>query len=168
MAKPYKSEIAKFADTFAWTKTVDIALLRQAVRTAAPLSILAVGSGGSLTVAHALVGFHQCSTGRLSKVATSLEALSEPLETDGAAWLISAGGNNGDILAAAQALIARELHQVAVLCGRKTSLLSRLCRQHPFVDLLVYPPPAGKDGFLATNSVLGLYGSVGPCFLGRV
>ena len=155
MAKPYKSEIAKLADTFAWTKTVDIALVRQAVRTAAHSSILAVGSGGSLTAAHALVGFHQRLTGKISTVATSLEAISEPLKSDAAAWLISAGGNNGDILAAAKALIACEPHQVTVLCGRENSRLSRLCRQHPFVNLLVYPPPAGKDGFLATNSVLG-------------
>ena len=54
-----------------------------------------------------------------------------------------------------KALIACEPHQVTVLCGRENSRLSRLCRQHPFVDRLVYPPPAGKDGFLATNSVLG-------------
>ena len=155
MAKPYKSEIAKFADTFTWAKTVDIAPLCHAVRTAAHSSILAVGSGGSLTAAHALVDLHRRLTGRISTVATSLEAISESLETNVAAWLISAGGNNGDILAAAKTLIAHEPRQVAVLCGRKNSKLSRLCRQHPFVDLLVYPPPMGKDGFLATNSVLG-------------
>ena len=154
MAKPYKSEIAKIADTFAWTTTVDIDPLRRVVRAAGNSSILAVGSGGSLTAAHALVGFHQRSTGRISMVATSLEAISEPPENDVAAWLISAGGNNGDILAAAKVLIARELRQVAVLCGRQNSRLSRLCQQHPFVDLLVYPPPVGKDGFLATNSLL--------------
>ena len=155
MAKPYASEIAKFVDTFAWAKTVDIAPLRQAIRTAAHSSILGVGSGGSLTAAHALVGFQRRLTGRISTVATSLEAISEPLKSDAAAWLISAGGNNRDILAAAKALIAYEPHQVTVLCGSHNSPLSRLCRQHPFVDLLVYPPPAGKDGFLATNSVLG-------------
>ena len=155
MAKPYKSEIAKFADTFAWAKTVDINLLRQAVRTASHSSILAVGSGGSLTAAHALVDLQRRLTGRISTVATSLEAISESFDTDVAAWLISAGGNNGDILAAAKALISREPRQVAVLCGRRNSKLSRLCQQHPFVDLLVYPPPVGKDGFLATNSVLG-------------
>ena len=33
--------------------------------------------------------------------------------------------------------------------------MARLCCRHPFVDLLLYPPPAGKDGFLATNSLLG-------------
>lgn len=155
MAKPYKSEIAKLVNTFEWTRAADITLLRQAIRTAAQSSILAVGSGGSLTVAHALISFHQRLTGRISTVATSLEAISEPLKSDAAAWLISAGGNNGDILAAAKALITCEPHQVTVLCGRENSRLSRLCRRHPFVNLLVYPPPAGKDGFLATNSVLG-------------
>ena len=155
MAKPYNSEITKLADTFAWSKTADIILLRQAIRTAADASILAIGSGGSLTVAHALVSFQQRFTGRISTVATSLEAILELPKTDVASWLISAGGNNGDILAAAKEIIASEPHQVAVLCGRKDSRLSRLCSQHPFVDLLIYPPPAGKDGFLATNSVLG-------------
>ena len=164
MAKPYQSEIAKLTDTFVWTKTVDITLLRRAVGTVAHSSILAVGSGGSLTVAHALVCLHRHLTGRNSTVATSLESISEPLETNASAWLISAGGNNGDILAAAKAIIASEPRQVAVLCGRKNSKLSRLCLQHPFVDLLVYPPPVGKDGFLATNSVLGFVALLARAF----
>ena len=49
----------------------------------------------------------------------------------------------------------REPRQIAVLCGREDSPLASLCREHPFVDLLIFPPPAGKDGFLATNSLLG-------------
>ena len=45
---------------------------------------------------------------------------------------------------------------MGVLCGRRDSPLAALCRQHPFVDLLISCPPSGKDGFLATNSLLGL------------
>ena len=71
-----------------------------------------------------------------------------------ATWLLSAGGGNADILAATRATILREPRQIGVLCGREASPLAALCRQHPFVDLLLYPPPAGKDGFLATNSLL--------------
>ena len=58
-------------------------------------------------------------------------------------------------MAAANAVIEREPRQVGVLCGRDPSPLASFCRQHPFVDLLLYPTPAGKDGFLATNSVFG-------------
>jgi hydroxymethylpyrimidine pyrophosphatase-like HAD family hydrolase len=77
------------------------------------------------------------------------------IESDCSYWLLSAGGSNVDINRAAEALIAREPQQIAVLCGREDSPLVELCRKHPFVDLIVCRPPSGKDGFLATNSLLG-------------
>jgi hydroxymethylpyrimidine pyrophosphatase-like HAD family hydrolase len=154
MAKPYAFEMSKLSDTLAWARTVDIAPLRQAVRRAGYSPLLAVGSGGSLTAAHALAGLHQRSTRRLAAVATPLEAV-DPLDDGVSIWLISAGGDNVDILAAAKAIVAREPRQLAVLCGREDSPLVELCRRHPFIDLAIYPPPAGKDGFLATNSLLG-------------
>ncbi len=155
MAKPYANEISKLADTLAWAATVNIDSLRLAVRTAGLSPLLAIGSGGSLTTAHALAGFHGCFTGRLGAAATPLEVIRESVDAGVTTWLLSAGGRNVDILAAARALIAREPRQVAVLCGCDDSPLSELCRSHSFVDLLVYTPPAGKDGFLATNSLLG-------------
>lgn len=155
MAKPYASEMVKLADTFEWTRSADIRPLCQAVRTAGFSPLLAIGSGGSHTAAHALAGLHRRSTKQIATVATPLEAVAGPLESGVATWLLSAGGGNVDILAAAKALIAREPRQIAVLCGRCDSPLADLCRKHAFVDLLIYPPPAGKDGFVATNSLLG-------------
>ena len=155
MARPYAEEMAKLAETFAWARAADPKLLRQAVRTAGLSPLRAIGSGGSLTGAHALAGLHQRYTGQLAAVATPLEAADEPLGATVATWLLSAGGGNVDIVAAAKTLIQREPCQLCVLCGRDASSLAELCRQHPFVDLLLYPPPAGKDGFLATNSLLG-------------
>ena len=157
MARPYAGEMAKLAETFAWAAASDLDLepLRQAVRTAGRSSLRAIGSGGSLTGAHALAGLHQRHTGHPATVATPLEAVEEPLDTTVATWLLSAGGGNVDIVAAAKTLILREPCQLGVLCGREASPLANLCRRHPFVDLLLYPPPPGKDGFLATNSLLG-------------
>jgi fructoselysine-6-P-deglycase FrlB-like protein len=155
MARPYANEMAKLADTFRWAATVDIHRLRQAVRSAGLSPLRAVGSGGSLTVAHALADFHQRFTGRIAAVATPLEAADEQLDPSVATWLLSASGRNVDIIAAAKALVAREPRQLAVLSGRDDSPLAELCRLHPFIDLLLYPPPAGKDGFLATNSLFG-------------
>ena len=147
--------MAKLSETFAWAAEADIRPLRQAVRVASLSPLRIIGSGGSLTGAHALAGLHQRYTGHLAAVATPLEAVDQPLNAAVAVWLLSAGGGNADILAAAKALIQREPRQIGVLCGRKTSPLADLCRRHPFVDLLLYPPPAGKDGFLATNSLFG-------------
>ena len=155
MARPYAGEMTRLAETFAWAMTADLRPLRQAVRIAGLSPLRAIGSGGSLTGAHALAGLHQRYTGRLATVATPLEAVDEPLNATVATWLLSAGGGNVDIVAAAKTLILREPRQLCVLCGRDSSPLAELCRQHPFVDLLLYPPPAGKDGFLATNSLLG-------------
>ena len=155
MPRSYVGEMTKLAETFEWAATADLDPLRRAVRTAGLSPLRAVGSGGSLTGAHALAGLHQRYTGHLAAVATPLEAVGEPLDATVATWLMSAGGGNPDILSAARTLILREPRQLAVLCGREASPLARLCRRHPFVDLLLYLPPAGKDGFLATNSLLG-------------
>ena len=155
MARPYAGEMGKLASTFDWAAATDLGPLRQAVRVAGLSPLRVIGSGGSLTGAHALAGLHQRYTGHLAAVATPLDALNEALGPAVATWLLSAGGGNTDILAAAKALILREPRQIGILCGREASPLADLCRRYPFVDLLLYPTPTGKDGFLATNSLLG-------------
>ncbi len=119
------------------------------------VTLVAIGSGGSLTAAHALAAIHRRATHQVTAVATPLDAATEPLDPSATIWLLSAGGGNVDILSALEALVSREPRQIAVLCGKDDSPLASLCRQHPFVDLMIFPPPAGKDGFLATNSLLG-------------
>jgi len=155
MGRPYANEMSELADTFSWAAKTDIKPLRRAVRTAGSSPLRAIGSGGSLTVGYALAGFHQRLAGRLGAVATPLEATNEPIDTNVSTWLISTSGSNVDILAAAKACVVHEPRQFAVLCGRLKSPLVEFCRSHPFSDLLLYPQLAGKDGFLATNSLLG-------------
>lgn len=154
MGKPYAAEISELPRTFAWAMARDITTLRQAVRTSGLYPLLAIGSGGSLTAAHALAALHRKRTSRLAAVATPLEAVADPLEKSVATWIISAGGRNADILAAFRALVAREARQLCVLCGREGSSLTELARGHAHVDAIVFEPPSGKDGFLATNSLL--------------
>jgi hypothetical protein len=141
-----------------WVAKTDIALLRAAVAEAAEGPLVAVGSGGSLTAASALAFLHQQFVSQIAAVATPLEAAADPLQKTISTWLLSAGGNNVDILASFRALVRREARQLAVLCGRADSPLSLLAQAHGFVDLLVHEPPAGRDGFLATNSLLGFVG----------
>lgn len=154
MAKPYAAEMGRLAETFAWAGDVDIGALRRAVRAAGGMPLRAVGSGGSLTAAHALAQLHQYVTRQLGVVATPLD-VTEPSAAPLANWLLSAGGSNVDILGAARRLANQEPRQLAIVCGKSDSPLSDLARAHPFIDLLLFPPPAGKDGFLATNSLLG-------------
>jgi fructoselysine-6-P-deglycase FrlB-like protein len=155
MARPYASEMERLSDTLAWAAAAELKALRNAVRSAGLSALRAIGSGGSLTAAYAVAAFHEQFASRMACVVTPLEASEATLDGAVSHWLLSAGGSNVDILVAARSLIAQEPRQLAVLCGRVESPLAELCRAHPYVDLLLYPPPPGKDGFLATNSLFG-------------
>ena len=155
MARPYASEMAQLSETLEWATSADVTLLRNAIRTAGLGTLRAIGSGGSLTAAQMLASCHEHFAGRMASVITPLEARDDTTDPSASHWLLSAGGGNVDILASARALIFKEPRQIAALCGRADSPLADLCGRHPFVDLLLFPPPAGKDGFLATNSLLG-------------
>tara|TARA_R110002049_G_scaffold293970_4_gene479864 strand:- start:6525 stop:8465 length:1941 start_codon:yes stop_codon:yes gene_type:complete len=158
MAKPYASEMKQLNETLDWLCQADISGLIKSLKASSDLPMVAIGSGGSLSAAHGLATNHRQFAGRLSNVATPLEVVREPIDEQTANWLLSAGGRNVDILAAAKALIDREPKQLTVVTGRDDTKLTELCRAHPFVDLHIFPPPAGKDGFLATNSLLGFTG----------
>jgi fructoselysine-6-P-deglycase FrlB-like protein len=92
MARPYASEMAKLSETFYWAANENIQMLCDAVRTAGLSPLRAIGSGGSLTAAHALAAFHQYHTGRMAAVATPLEALNEPLEKQCQSLAAKCGG----------------------------------------------------------------------------
>ena len=154
MARPYAGEMSRLADTFDWAISCDIDILRKAVRTAGLSPLLAIGSGGSLSAAYALASLHQRCTGYLASVATPLEAIANPLASSAAVWLLSARGGNVDIIAAFHALVAREPRQLGILCGNTCSALANAAREHAYTDLVIHEPPTGKDGFLATNSML--------------
>ena len=104
MGRPYRDEMKMLAGTFEWACQIDIQPLRQAVCGTSHLPLRAFGSGGSLTVAHALADLHERYTRNLATASTPLSATvwtSDPV----AAWLLSAAGGNTDIISAARALI---------------------------------------------------------------
>ncbi|WP_371171572.1 HAD hydrolase family protein [Aliiroseovarius sp. 2305UL8-7] len=160
MAKPYASEMDQLGSTLDWICRTDISGLQNSLRTSCSLPMVAIGSGGSLSAAYGLAGKHRQYAKKISAVSTPLEIVREPIERQSTNWLLSAGGRNVDILAAVKALIAREPSHLVVMTGRDDTKLTEICRAHPFVDLHIFPPPAGKDGFLATNSLFGFSGLI--------
>ena len=155
MARPYAQEMGRLTQTLAWAGSVPIDDLTRAVSAAALGPLVAVGSGGSLSAAHFLAQTHQSLAGQLARTATPAELINEPAPRTASIWLLSAGGGNVDINTAFEDAVAREPRQLAVLCGRARSPLSAAARRHAYSDLLLFEPPAGKDGFLATNSLFG-------------
>ncbi|UKJ64849.1 sucrose-6-phosphate hydrolase [Cellulosimicrobium cellulans] len=169
MAKPYQGEVSRLAETLEWSLEVDISPLKSALQTSLSGPLVAVGSGGSLSAAHALAHFHRIVSGHMSTVLTPLESIAHEQDADTAVWLLSASGGNVDVVNAAKTLVMREPKQLAAFIGRVGSKVATIAQAHPYMDLLEYPPPTGKDGFLATNSLFGAttllaraYSQLGP------
>lgn len=117
--------------------------------------VVAVGSGGSYTAASYLQALHLAATGFPSLALTPLQAESlKRLQPSSSAWLISARGRNNDILAAMRALDLLEPLSLNVLCASESSPLADAAQAAPFGWAHSFSSPAGRDGYLATNSLL--------------
>lgn len=117
-------------------------------------ALLAVGSGGSFTAAAYAAFLHEEVCGGVARPATPLDCVNTAQKlTDFSALLISAGGRNRDALQACQAFIDAEPDSFSVLCASPRSPLAKLAHEAG-AKCIVVAPPSGKDGFLATNSLL--------------
>ena len=63
-------------------------------------------------------------------------------------------GSNPDIRSCFSQFVRREPRQLCVLCGVEGSPLAKEIQQYDYTDLFEFALPSGKDGFLATNSLL--------------
>jgi hydroxymethylpyrimidine pyrophosphatase-like HAD family hydrolase len=155
MGKPYSAELAKLAETYKWAASQNNALLMDAVRAAGHLPLLAVGSGGSLTAAEVMASCHQRTFHSLGRAVTPLELVSAlPANREVSVWFFSAGGGNVDIRRAFKHALLSEPRQVAAVVGRHGSKMASVLSEHQYADLIEMELPAGRDGFLATNSLL--------------
>lgn len=91
----------------------------------------------------------------LAMAATPLEAVATPqILRRTSVLLLTGGGRNPDVLGAFRRLVEREPRRLIVMCTRLGSPLAAVAATYPWVDIAEFDSPAGKDGFLATNSLL--------------
>src|SRR5208283_304138 len=150
----YDAELEKLPETYSAAVRADVARLKAAIAGASQSSLIAVGSGGSFTVATVMCNLHESYTGHVSRPSTPLEIICNPtLAAASPVFLISAEGKNPDIVEAlerARRHSSRELH---VLTNRTESPLSACASR--LSDITVHAfELAQKDGYLATNSLL--------------
>jgi hydroxymethylpyrimidine pyrophosphatase-like HAD family hydrolase len=97
---------------------------------------------------------HKKFFGRTGSVATPLEISSFPVDPSVSYWLLTSSGGNVDILNAFNYLAGREPKQLGVICATQNSPLFTIAGKHPYTDFFDFGCPTGKDGFLATNSLV--------------
>src|SRR5262245_37046615 len=155
LGKPYESELENLPDAYRWAIQVPLDPLVTPLRAAASLPLVTVGSGGSFTTADFAATLHREFSGRLASAMTPLEAVATGLDLRTIAVLLAtAGGKNPDVLGSFRQLAVREPRRFIVLCMSVRTPLTRLAADFPFADLVELDIPSGKDGFLATNSLL--------------
>ena len=153
MGRPYRQQIERIPETVAWAESLDLEDLRASLLQLPGKNLIAVGSGGSHAAAVFAAQLHESTLGGTAKALTPLEALSRPTSPNTAILLLSGRGNNPDILRSFEALSSRAYTEVGALCATRDSALSRrMAERGHFV--FEFQPPGGRDGFLATNSLV--------------
>ena len=157
VGRPYATELAELPQTYRWAMKVDIGPLVTGLRHAASLPLVAIGSGGSLTVAEFAASLHRDVTGHPAIAQTPLDAVASRINFREAAVLMtSAGGSNPDVLGSFEITAGREPGSFLVVCLRRGTPLARRAARFPYVDFIELSPPTERDGFLTTNSLVAL------------
>jgi hypothetical protein len=154
MASRYDAELDNLGATYEAALSADISTIKAAIAAASDSSIIAVGSGGSFTVASLLCNLHEKYTGRVSRPSTPLEIICNPnLAAASPVFLISAEGKNPDAPEALERARRHSARAVHVFTNRSTSRLIECAERLGDISTHVFEL-VQKDGYLATNSLL--------------
>ena len=113
---------------------------------------MAVGSGGSFSIATLAARLHEHRTGHLARSATPLDLVNSDI-TAGVVCF-SASGRNRDIRIAYREAALRENGPVSALVLAADSPLHALSNRHAYTTVASFFNDAFKDGFLAVASIV--------------
>jgi fructoselysine-6-P-deglycase FrlB-like protein len=155
LGKPFADELSQLPETYRWALKADVERLASAAAAAARFPLIAVGSGGSFTVAEFAASLHRELAGTPASAQTPLQTVASNVNLRTTAlFMPTAGGSNPDVLGAFRRLGRREPGTFWVLCLTRGSALAKLAAKMPAVQFVEMDVPFGRDGFLATNSLL--------------
>jgi hypothetical protein len=157
MGKPFEKELNKIDPTFQWAIKQDISELKSELLYNKLIPLFIVGSGGSLSACqYAAILFQRY--GVMAKAVTPLELFySKNALRNSNVLFISASGKNTDILFAYKTAINLEPNRIFSLCMSRNSPLAKLATGISISRHYEFDIPSGKDGFLATNSLVSFF-----------
>lgn len=154
MGRPYGTELKELPYTYRWAQTEGVSVLQSCIAELRRFPLIVVGSGGSISSCHFAALLHESHARLAARVLTPLEFVRHPVPQAAAVLLLSASGKNTDILAAAKHAVTNEYPSVTGFCMRRETPLGELLKDHRHTSIHEFEGPAGKDGFLATNSLV--------------
>ncbi|MFN0188427.1 MAG: SIS domain-containing protein, partial [Bacteroidia bacterium] len=155
LGKPFTKELELIESTFHWAIEQDTSKIQSLSDTGAPVYV--VGSGGSLSACYFAVYLLQ-NMGITAKAITPLELYySRHALSKSRILFLSASGKNSDILFAFKKSLESNPLEITTICMRKGTPLTKLANKYSIANAIEFQLPSGKDGFLATNSLLAYF-----------
>lgn len=148
MGKRYADEMETLPTVHDWALREATPSLEEFVDMSWKLPLCAVGSGGSLAAAALAAMLHRY-TGNVAVYDTPVALWRGPPLSGCARLLVSANGRNAEILNARR---VEAVPPIGVVCASAKNPLTESCV--PGMCVHARTPPTGRDGFLATNTLL--------------
>ncbi|MDE1770754.1 MAG: hypothetical protein KGI28_09450, partial [Thaumarchaeota archaeon] len=154
MGKPFARELERLSEVYDWATKISIDELSKFIKKSEKTPLYVIGSGGSFSATTFASLLHQ-EIGTIAKCITPLEFLEyEKIDSNCSVLIITAGGNNSDILASFDKAVSLKPKNLGILCASENNKLTRKASKIPNVFIHALKLPTGKDGFLATNSLI--------------
>lgn len=154
MGKPYSKELDKISETYEWANETPVDNLIEFVKRSEKTPLYVIGSGGSFSATTFASLLHQ-HIGMVAKCLTPLEFLEyENIDSNCSVLILTASGNNRDILSAFDKAVEIKPKNIGIVCASVTNKLTKKAINIPNVLIHGVKIPIGKDGFLATNSLI--------------
>lgn len=157
MGKPFKNELQSINQVYEWACNLDISNLEEQLDKLKKNPILVIGSGGSLSACYFASKLHQ-SIGQIGKAVTPLELFySKNIINKCSLLFLSASGRNTDILTSFKNANIENPKKLLGITLSTNTPLNKLSAKLGIDPILEFENPIGKDGFLATNSLVAFF-----------
>ena len=154
MGKPYHAELDAIHATYSWATHQDVSRLQRYLSRWTGEYACFVGSGGSYSAAFAAAELREIAHGSPTRALTPMELSAKARFTPTSRiMLLSAEGRNPDVLAAATCAMQSDM-TCAALTLTKDNPLTKHAIESRATRIFSYEMPWGKDGYLATNSLI--------------
>jgi hydroxymethylpyrimidine pyrophosphatase-like HAD family hydrolase len=154
MGKPFANELKQIPRSLKWAGEIDISIVAKFIIQALGHPLIAIGAGGSFTIAEFTRLLHE-ERGGIGLAFTPLSFIQSKTDIrSGCVIIFTASGNNRDVIATYEAAVKREPQSILIVCGKKQSKVEAKAQYHERTTVFAHTLPAGRDGYLATNSLM--------------
>ena len=170
MGKPFNNELKSLKKTVLWADVQDVKCLQEFLyHQENDTPMVCIGSGGSSSACCFAALLYKRCNGVLASAMTPLELMysGRELIRDSKLLYLSASGKNKDILNAIRYGVRLNEADMMCLSLRKENPTELYLKDYPKVRRWCEEIPGGKDGFLATNSLVATFVLLSRAFNGE-